>query len=326
MDKIKLLITGSEGQLGKCIIDCIEENDFAIDYTALDHSSLDITNSNQVRSKLADQKYDYLINCAAYTNVVNSELYAEESALLINGYGVKSLAECCAESNTKLIHISTDYVYDGSPGIKTETSSVNPLNKYGKSKLLGEQEIISSAEKTGLDYMIIRTAALYSEYGTNFVNTIFGKLNSGNDCYVVYDQITSPTNAHHLADFIINHIIHKNNFNVGIFNYTDICSMSWYDLAAIIHEFLRSTGKVIGNLYPVETNLEEQKVRRPMINILSNRKVIEKYGSDAVYNLSGGLINILTTILSLQNGYCDQHVEKSNTDNWWCRFYRESCH
>lgn len=298
MNNIKVLITGANGQLGKCIIDCIKENDFNIDYTALDHSSLDITNLNQVRSKLADQKYDYLINCAAYTNVVNAEVCAEEPAILINGYGPKVLAEYCAEANIKLIHISTDYVYDDSPGIKTEDSPTNPLNRYGKSKLLGEQEIISVAEKTGLSYMIIRTAGLYSEYGTNFVNTIFEKLNSGNACHVVYDQVTSPTNAHHLVDFIINQIIYKSNFNTGIFNYTDICSMSWYDLAVKIHEFLTFMSRPVGNLYPVETDIEQQKVRRPMVNILSKRKVIEKYGTEAVYNCSDGLINILNTILS----------------------------
>lgn len=305
MRKIKILITGSDGQLGRCIIENIKfnRNRDNISYTAVNHSELDITDLNRVKKELSATKYDYLINCAAYTNVTDAEICAEESALLINGYGPKVLAECCAETGTKLIHISTDYVYDNSTCVKYETTEPKPLNKYGRSKLLGEQEILSVAETSKLDYMIIRTAGLYSEYGTNFVKTIFNKLISGKDCSVVYDQITSPTNAHHLAEFIVTEVICKNNFGYGIFNYTDMNCISWYDLAAMIYEFLASMTDIIGKLYPVETDVDNTSVKRPMINILSKQKVIEKYGHNVLYNSGDHLITVLNVLFRNYSEY-----------------------
>lgn len=305
MSEIKILITGSDGQLGQCILENIKfnRNRDNISYTAVNHGELDITDLNQVKKELSVTKYDYLINCAAYTNVADVEIYAEEPALLINGYGPKVLAECCAETGTKLIHISTDYVYDNSTYVKYETTEPNPLNKYGRSKLLGEQEILSVAESGKLDYMIIRTAGLYSEYGTNFVKTIFNKLISGQDCSVVYDQITSPTNAHHLAEFIINEVICKNNFGYGIYNYTDMNSISWYDLAATVYEFLACMTDNIGKLYPVETDADNTSVKRPMINILSKQKVIEKYGRNVLYDSCNDLINVLNVLFRNFNEY-----------------------
>lgn len=286
-----ILILGAGGQLAKCFIDKLENTSF-VTYTALSRNDLSITDSININKCLANNKFDFLINCAAYTDVAGAE-HNEESALLANGYGPKVLAECCAKHNVKLIHFSTDYVYDGSSELKTEESLTNPLNLYGKTKLLGENEIINIAKNTNLEYMIIRTSWLYSEYGKNFVKTIISKALNGDDLFVVEDQVGSPTYAGDLAEFVIHDVVLNSDdkFISGIYNYSDRGVISWYDFAsAAIELYVRNYYTALGHypnvkftLSPIITNVKEQKVNRPMVGILSKEKVIRDYNANIPY-------------------------------------------
>ena len=283
----KILITGASGQLGKCLIDVIKSfkasciyDDF-LEYDAVSHSEFNIADSTQVEKYVGQGEYDYVINCAAYTNV-NNALKDEPDAILANGYGPKLLAEACEKTRTKLIHISTDYVFDGTPDEKTEESVPNPINTYGRTKLLGDKEILAVAEHSDLEYMIIRTSWVYSEYGKNFVKTIIDKLKNSEDIKVVDDQYGSPTYAGDLAEFIVGIILrerHGKEFISGIYNYSNLGIISWYDFAYMIYQFYREYYEkqhiIAGaKILPCKTADFPSPVERPKFGILSKEKVI----------------------------------------------------
>ena len=224
MGSIKVLVTGASGQLGKTIEELYKENDFNIEFIFFDKSNFDITDKPQINQIFNQRKFDYCINCAAYTNVEQAEK-TTQLAYEINAEGVKNLALVCKANNVILIHISTDYVFDGE---KSEPYTVddtpNPINEYGKSKLLGEQYI----EETILQYFIVRTSWLYSKkHGNNFYKTILKKAEKDIELYITDEQIGCPTNTVNLSKFIID-IIHFNNKNFGIFHFCDKKAMSWY--------------------------------------------------------------------------------------------------
>ncbi len=278
---IKILITGASGQLGRCLVDRLDAIQGIIEYDAVDHSSFNISDINQVEKFVGSGEYDYVVNCAAYTNV-NKALADEKDAILANGYGPKLLAEACERTRTKLIHISTDYVFDGSPEEKTETATPHPLNTYGRTKLLGENEILAVAEHSDLEYMIIRTSWVYSEYGNNFVKTILNKMMNSEEIKVVDDQYGSPTYAGDLADFIISVIMREveaKEFVSGIFNYSNLGIISWYDFAYGIYQFYREYLTHKGILAtpwiePCKTSDFPSPVERPKFGILPKEKVI----------------------------------------------------
>lgn len=224
----KVLVTGANGQLGHCL------QKIAPDYKDLafvfkNSKDFDITNKEQMNSLFAVDNFGYCINCAAYTNVEQAEK-TPDIAYEVNAEGVKNLALVCRENDTFLIHISTDYVFDGE---KKEPYTVddipNPINIYGKSKLLGEIYVQEILDK----YSIIRTSWLYSEFGKNFYTTILKKAKAGENLAVISDQIGCPTNANNLAVYILESIF-QNKEDVGIFHFTDEKSMTWYDFAGKI--------------------------------------------------------------------------------------------
>src|SRR5690606_35122715 len=164
---IDVLVTGANGQLGKSIQE-LNDHDANIKFTFTSSQELDITNQNLVNSFFLKGNYDYCINCAAYTAVDKAQT-EQEKAYLVNAEAVKYLAEACKENDTVLIHVSTDFVFDGQKGSPyTEDDPTNPIGVYGASKLKGEQYIQSILEK----YFIVRTSWVYSEYGHNFVKTM----------------------------------------------------------------------------------------------------------------------------------------------------------
>ena len=228
MKNIKVLVTGSGGQLGNTIQELFSKNTLKIDFVFLSKEGLDITNHEDVELILGKQKIDYCINCAAYTNVEQAEK-TPEIAYAVNAEGVKNLANTCKEYNVILIHISTDYVFDGE---KKEPYTIddlpNPINEYGKSKLLGEkyiQEIMNN-------YFIIRTSWLYSKkYGNNFYRTILSKAKIEKQLYITSKQIGCPTNTVNLSKFIINDLIIKSHLLFGLYHYRDEQIMTWYDFA-----------------------------------------------------------------------------------------------
>ncbi|MDO6471593.1 dTDP-4-dehydrorhamnose reductase [Maribacter sp. 1_MG-2023] len=220
----KVLVTGANGQLGLCL-QKIAPKYKELKFVFKNSKDLDITNKEQMSSFFAVDDFDYCINCAAYTNVEQAEK-TPDIAYEVNAKGVKNLALVCRENNTSLIHISTDYVFDGE---KKEPYTVddqpNPINEYGKSKLLGEKYIQEIME----DYLIIRTSWLYSEFGKNFYTTIWEKAKAGENLSVTDEQIGCPTNANNLALHIVEKLTQNNNF--GIDHFTDNYSCTWFDFA-----------------------------------------------------------------------------------------------
>lgn len=293
---INVLITGAGGQLAKCLVDVLNKHNKTVKYTAYNHNELSITDKVKITNILKEVHYDYLINCAAYTDVAGAE-NNEDSSLLTNGYGPKILAECCSENNVKLIHFSTDYVFGGSVIPYEESDAPNPLNRYGKSKLLGETEILDIAQKTEctdneLKYMIIRISWLYSEYGKNFVKTILRKAAAREEMKVVYDQIGSPTYAGDVAKFIVDYVLLSGvDFTSGIYHYTNHGSVSWYDFAHAICEIYNDvmtwhggeSCEVKYTIYPISTNSLGAGVKRPRVTMLSKDSVLDMYNINIPY-------------------------------------------
>lgn len=261
----KILITGANGQLGYELQKLLSKNDnYKLFFTDID--SLDITDSDAVNDFFKNIKLDFVINAAAYTAVDKSEI-ENDTAKKVNVTAVKNLALCAKNYNTKMIHISTDYVYDGnksSPYIETDLA--NPLGFYGYSKLLGEREMVNIAPKG----VILRTSWLYSTHGNNFVKTIINKASEDNqNLQVVYDQIGTPTYASDLAN-CIDLLIKNFDFNdVEIFHFSDEGVASWYDFAHAILKIIKVDKKII----PIETHQIQQIAKRPKYSVMSKNKI-----------------------------------------------------
>ncbi len=223
----RVLVTGSNGQLGQTIKELYSENKNNIDFLFLSKEELDISKEESIREIFKSTPFDYCINCAAYTNVEQAEK-TPELAYKINGKGVKLLAEACLEYNVVLIHISTDYVFDGEKkGPYTVLDIPNPINEYGQSKLLGESYIQDILSK----YFIIRTSWLYSKrYGKNFYKTILEKAKETKELKITTEQIGCPTNTVNLANFIIS-LIKGGSIDFGLYHFSDEVAMTWYKFA-----------------------------------------------------------------------------------------------
>ena len=260
---IKILVTGGNGQLAQCLKDVvINENEFNVDFQDL--PALDITNKQQLESYFSKNELDYCINCAAYTAV---DLAEEQSdlAYAVNAEGPKNLAEVCKKYQVKLLHISTDFVFDGkkqTPYI--ETDMPNPLGVYGVSKWQGERYIQEVME----DYFIIRTSWLYSEYGNNFMKTMLRLSETRDEISVVSDQIGSPTYAGDLAEVLIK-IILSSPPNYGVYHYSNSGTISWYDFAV---EIFKQFGKKI-EVKPIKTKDYPTAAKRPKYSVLDTTKI-----------------------------------------------------
>lgn len=264
---IKVLVTGCNGQLGQSI-KAISENFPSINFEFVNTTQLDITSETQINQLFKNKKFDFVINCAAYTAVDLAE-ENHDLAFLVNADGAKYLATACSKNNTVLIHISTDFVFDGNK--KTpyiETDQPNPINIYGKSKLLGEAYI----QKFCPNHFIIRTSWLYSEFGNNFLKTILKLTKVKNEISVVNDQIGSPTYTGDLARFII-FLVLKNSHNYGIYNYSNIGEVSWYGFALSIIKL----GNLNISVVPILSKNYDTKAKRPNYSVLNKEKAIHTF-------------------------------------------------
>ncbi|MBU3026690.1 dTDP-4-dehydrorhamnose reductase [Zobellia galactanivorans] len=221
-----VLVTGANGQLGRSIRDIVV-NYPGLHFTFKDKSQLNIANANEVEKAFRSSIFDYCINCAAYTNVEQAETNPE-LAYKINAEGVKNLALACKENRVVLVHISTDYVFDG---YKNEPYNVadqpNPINEYGRSKLKGETII----QETLKNFYIVRTSWLYHKnHGKNFYKRIIEKAKAGESLRVTDAQKGCPTNASNLAVYVLNLIV-QNNIAYGVLHFTDNEAMTWFDFA-----------------------------------------------------------------------------------------------
>ena len=226
------LVTGANGQLGRSIKSLVKLQNISNSFVFATRDQLDLSYLKDIQSYFKDRKFDLIINCAAYTKVDKAEL-DEKHANLINHLAVKKIAEIAQINNIKLIHISTDFVFDGfksQPYLESDVA--NPLNIYGKTKLAGENAVISIMK---FNAIIIRTSWIYSEYGNNFVDTILKLEKNRNKLNVVSDQIGSPTYANDLGIAILN-IIKNEKFNINdleskIYHYSNEGACNWHDFA-----------------------------------------------------------------------------------------------
>uniref|UniRef100_UPI0040490EBF dTDP-4-dehydrorhamnose reductase n=1 Tax=Flavobacterium sp. TaxID=239 RepID=UPI0040490EBF len=261
--KLKILITGANGQLGLCLKDASREYPNHNFYFKTS-KELDITNKKEIQALFAELNFDYCINCAAYTAVDKAE-DDKENAFLVNAEGVKFLAKACKSSETILIHISTDFVFDGTKDSPyTESDIPNPINVYGASKLKGEENVRNILE----NYFIIRTSWVYSEYGSNFVKTMMRLGREREHLSVVNDQIGSPTYAGDLATTILK-IIDVKSKKYGIYHFSNEGNISWYDFAKEI--FNENEIKI--NLSAIKTEAYPTPAKRPLYSVLDKSKI-----------------------------------------------------
>jgi dTDP-4-dehydrorhamnose reductase len=260
---IKALVTGGNGQLAQSLKDVVNHQD-ELDVDFQDLPDLDITNKQQLESYFSNNELDYCINCAAYTAV---DLAEEQSdlAYAVNAEGPKYLAEVCQKHQVTLIHISTDFVFDGQKRIPyLETDAPNPLSVYGASKLQGERSIQETTEA----YFIVRTSWLYSEYGKNFIKTMLSLSETLNEISVVSDQIGSPTYAGDLAE-VLTQIVLSSSTNYGVYHYSNSGTISWYDFAV---EIFKQFGKTI-EVKPIKTKDYPTAAKRPKYSVLETTKI-----------------------------------------------------
>ncbi|MDP3352366.1 MAG: dTDP-4-dehydrorhamnose reductase [Flavobacteriaceae bacterium] len=265
----KILVTGSKGQLGSELreLSCgFQQYHFFF----TDIEELDITNKARVQEFISVHQVNAIINCAAYTNVDKAESELAK-AYEINHLAVKYLAEVSIENNCKLVHISTDYVFDGIQSIPyLETDKTNPQGVYGSSKLAGELAMI---HVNPLNSIIIRTSWVYSTFGNNFVKTMMTLGNTRDEINVIDDQFGSPTYAMDLAQVILELLPKINNSNVEIYHFSNEGECSWFDFATAIFHFANINCKV----NPIDTSQYPTAAKRPPYSILNKSKIKETY-------------------------------------------------
>ena len=264
---MKILVTGEKGQLGSELKKISHtNNDFEWIFT--DRLSFNISDLENVNVYLNKSNPDIIINCAAYTAVDRAE-NDFETANIINHKAVTLIAKWCNENNCKLIHISTDYVYDGiSLTPIKEDAQANPINNYGKTKLFGD----IACQKNNPSSIIIRTSWLYSSYGNNFVTNIINAMQNRDEIQVVNDQFGSPTYAADLASTILL-LIKNKKWHSGIYNYTNSGNISWYDFANEVKS-IYGYSSIIKH---ISTKKYSQKTKRPKYSVLDNSKIINTF-------------------------------------------------
>ena len=263
----KILVTGANGQLGQCL-QKISSQFEEFEFIFTDSETLDITNKEEVNDFFWQNAPDFCINAAAYTAVDLAETDIEK-AFLVNADGTENLAEACAENNAQFIHVSTDYVFDGENNLAyTEEDFTNPLGVYGASKLAGDE----LALEVNPCSVILRTSWVYSEFGKNFVKTMLNLFATKEELNIVADQFGQPTNANDLAEAIMK-IIKSEKITPGIFNFSNLGRISWFDFAEKIAEL--SEAKI--KLNAIETSQYPTPAKRPKNSVLDLDKISKTY-------------------------------------------------
>ena len=269
---MKILVTGAMGQLGREISKLADSTEHTYIYTDVRAhegvAELDVTDAEAVNA--AVQGVDVIVNCAAYTDVNKAEGDAE-AARLVNAHAPAVLAEAAKAAGAMLIHVSTDYVFDGQANVPyTEDAVRNPLGVYGRTKMEGEDAII----KSGCRHLIFRTSWLYSTTGKNFFLTMADLTASKPEIKVVADQAGTPTYAYDLA-YLITYIIEENLLDrTGVYNYSNEGVCSWYDFA---HEICSQAGYTC-DVQPCHTDEYPRVAMRPHYSVLDKTKVKETFG------------------------------------------------
>ena len=278
---MRILVTGKNGQLGRSVHKVVGNNEQTNKFVFVGREELDLSNRDNINSYFDDNdRFDIIINCAAYTAVDKAE-EEQELANQVNHLAVKRLAQIAKNQQAKLIHISTDYVFDGeSDKPYTEADETNPINIYGKTKLAGEKAL---QKVMPTNATIIRTSWVYSEYGNNFVKTMLKLGKERDELNVVGDQIGSPTYATDLAEAILK-IINNEDFktkeqSTEIYHYSNTGEISW-------HEFAKEIFKIAKIDCKVNSILTEQypaPAKRPKNTLMDNNKIIQTFNVGTVF-------------------------------------------
>ena len=264
---MKILVTGGKGQLG-CEINELSSK-YNFDWLFSDTDIFDISDLMNIDVFLDKSNPDIIINCAAYTAVDNAEDDFEH-ANTINHKSVELIAKWSYANDCKLIHISTDYVYDGASLTPVkEDIQANPANNYGKTKLFGDVACM----KNNPSSIIIRTAWLYSSFGNNFVKQMINLMKSKTELNVIDDQVGSPTFAADIAEVILR-IINFNFWKPGIYHYTNFGNVSWFDFANDIKSIFGFDVPIVA----VSTSEYFQQAKRPKYSLLDNSKIKNTFG------------------------------------------------
>ena len=269
---MNILVTGANGQLGREMqrLSAVSPNN----YTFTDVAELDVTDAGAVRQAVAQTRAEVIVNCAAYTNVERAE-EDEEAADRLNRGAAENLARAAEANGATLIHVSTDYVFDGTAHLPyTEDAPTAPLGVYGRTKLAGERAVAES----GCKYLTFRTAWLYSEYGHNFLKTMLRLTSERDTLQVVFDQIGTPTYAGDLALAIFS-IIESERYagNEGVYHFTDEGVCSWYDFAT---EIAAAAGHDSCHIIPCHTSEFPTKAQRPAYSVLDKTKIKTTFQMD----------------------------------------------
>lgn len=283
---MNILVTGANGQLGnemRIVTKGSKDNYLFTDVVDVEGQMttiLDITNLDAIRNIVKDCDVKAIINCAAWTNVDGAEAPEKHELVeLLNAKAPENLAIAMKEVGGLLVHISTDYVFGGDPYNTPckEDQKGTPTGVYGLTKLHGEQNI----QKSGVDYLIFRTAWLYSEFGKNFVKTMLNLTATKPQLKVVFDQAGTPTYAYDLASAIFN-IIENRKFegNTGIYHYSNEGVCSWYDFTKMIAEY---AGQTECDILPCHSDEFPSPVKRPAYSVLDKTKVKDTFGINVPY-------------------------------------------
>ena len=290
---MKILVTGKNGQLGKSIHKIVTSHEQNSEFVFVGREALDLSSQDSIINYFNNNSFDIIINCAAYTAVDKAEKEVE-LANYINHLAISKIAEISNKQEIKLIHISTDYIFDGiSEKAYLESDDPRPLNIYGKSKLAGEVAVCAAMQKNAI---IIRTSWLYSEHSNNFVDTILRKAQKFDELSVVSDQFSSPTNASDLAKVIIQIINHKKFRNhdqlTQIYHYSSYGVCSWFEFAREILELANIDCQV----NPIETKDYLTDAKRPKYSFLNTDKIVKGFGLEIPFwkdSLKASIDNLL---------------------------------
>lgn len=265
----KILVTGANGQLGS-ELNILSKNHKNYEWFFADRTRITLDNLDLLKTQLKEINPDVIFNCGAYTAVDKAES-EQDLAFMVNHLAVKEVAKYASENKAKLIHVSTDYVFDGTSSVAlNEEAKTNPVNIYGESKLAGEIACI----KENPESIIIRTSWVYSKFGNNFVKTMKRLMQERDEISVVNDQIGSPTYAADLAQAMID-IVEYSNWIPGIYNYSNEAEISWHEFALAIKElgfYQCKVGGIPSSAYPTPA-------KRPNYSLLDKTKI------KSVYNL-----------------------------------------
>lgn len=293
---MKIIVLGSDGQLGKSILDTFKNTNYKLTY--FNKESFNLLEYNEIKTKLLGLSPDIIINCAAYTNVDQAEIN-EELANNINNIAVMELAKACKLIGAILIHFSTDYIFNGNSNIPYKEDDItDPCNAYGHSKLRGELAI----RKSKCKHFIIRTSWVYSEHGNNFLKTVYNSLMHNNNLKIVSDQVGSPTYSGDISNAVLK-IIEMTEYRSdlwGTYNFGGEHELSWFNFAEFISRIALNSYKIESDSVIAKTDSKSYitKAYRPKYSVLNSTKIQKTFGINPS-NLEAGIKKSLDKILTL---------------------------